>query len=114
MHRCTKEQALEVIRHPSVLKHLNIYPEDIKDCEIYQVGRAIVLLVDKGRSAEVHMACKLRDRAGLKPHLFAFLTRLKCRGFEEVFTTAPDDRTALCNMLKSLGFRKSEGKWVWA
>jgi hypothetical protein len=113
MTPCTEEQALEILRDRSVLPLLSVYPEGIGRAEKYLVGGALLLVAPKGDLAEVHIACKFRDRKGLKERLIEAKQELQERGFRKVYTTAPDSRIALVNMLKSLGFRKEQDGWVW-
>lgn len=111
----THEEAMDILNHPTVVKLLNIVPESINDgVESYILGEKALLLVKPCDDiAEVHIACKRKDRAGLRSYLERVLVWLNRRGFKEVFTTAPDNRTGLINMLESLGFKKKGGRFVW-
>lgn len=111
---CSKAEALRILRDPSVLKHLAVYPADLGEYDLYKVGHAVVVVIPHDDAAEVHMACEYRRRAGLWPALMQFLINLRGKGYQMIYTTAPDSRVALTNMLKSLGFQQTEGVWVWA
>lgn len=75
--------------------------------------KVLVVVIPHGKTAEVHIACKRRDRANLRDSFKSGLEWLKSRGFSQVFTTAPDHRKALTNMLESLSFKHMNGRWVW-
>lgn len=113
MKTCTSEQALEILRDPTVLKCLSFYPEGIKAVQTYLVGNALLIVMPQGDEAEVHLACKLRDRAELGNKLKEAREELRKAGFKRVWTTAPDSRKALVRMLIKLGFVKKELRWVW-
>lgn len=108
---CSEEQALEILRDRSVLPCLKFYPAGLKDVERWLIGSALLIVMPQGDRAEVHIACKFRDRAKMFEVLQGGVRWLKIRGFKEVFTTAPDGRIALVNMLKNLGFEKNSEGW---
>jgi len=111
---CTESEALEILRDPSVLPYLSVYPVGLKDVEAYLMDeKALVIVIPMGDEAEVHIACKRKDRAFLRESIKSGLKWLKERGFVRVFTTAPDHRKALTNMLQSLDFKNLNGRWVW-
>ena len=111
---CTESQALDILRDPTVLPNLSVYPIGVKDVEMYLLDeKALVLVMPQGEKAEIHIACKRKDRANLRESMKNGLNWLKNRGFSQVFTTAPNHRKALINMLESLNFREFEGKWIW-
>ena len=114
IRRCSEDEALEILQHPTVVKPLQVYSTAIKDTfEWWMLGEKALLAVrPKGDMAEVHIACKMRDRAGLKEHLVGGMDWLKDRGFSGAETTAPDGRKALINMLKSLNFTKESDRWI--
>lgn len=109
---CTEQEALEVLRDPSVLPFLAFEPVGVRDVEKYLLGSALVIVMPQGNSAEVHIACKYRDRGRVRGYFKTGLDWLRIRGFKEVFTTAPEHRTALINMLKALDFQLESGRWV--
>lgn len=114
MRPCSKEEALTVLRDRSVLPMLKFYPEDVKDVETYMMNEAaLVIIIPQGYAAEVHIACPFRKRAFMKDCFREGLQWLKYRGFSEVFTTAPDERKALVNLLLSLGFTKANDRWTY-
>jgi len=117
IRQCTETEALAILRDPTVLPLLAFYPIGLKDVETYLLNEsALAVVMPKGASVEVHIACKFRDRAKVRKAFEFGLEWLRSRGFTEVFTTAPDERKALVNMLKSMGFHYESGKWVlkWA
>jgi len=114
---CTEAEALVILHDPTVLPLLAFYPVGMKEVETYLLNEsALAVVMPKGAAAEVHIACRYRDRGKARESFKFGLEWLRSRGFTEVFTTAPDERKALVNMLKGLGFRREAGKWVlsWA
>lgn len=114
---CSDEKALEILRHESVVKLLSVYPEGIKGFDKYLLGGKVLLVVlPEGDIAEVHIACKFRDRATVKESLIDGMDWLRSMGFRSIWTTAPDHRKGLINMLVKLGFVKHSDRWVktWA
>jgi hypothetical protein len=114
IRQCDQDEALEILQHPSVVKPLKVFATEIKDnFEWWIIGeKALLAVKPKGDIVEVHIACKMRDRAGLKEHLVGGMNWLKDRGFSGAETTAPDERKALINMLKSLNFTKESDRWI--
>lgn len=114
---CSEAEALEILRHPSVLKHLEIYPEGLKDVQSYIIGeKCLVIVIPKKEEAEVHIACPFRDRHGLFSELVEFINFIKNLGYKKITTTAPDERKALTKMLENLGFERTQDYWsiTWA
>lgn len=113
MSLCSEEKALEIVRDPSVLPYLRFYPESIADVEKYLIGKESLLVVIPVKDeAEVHIASKYRDRAVIRKSLIDGIAWLRGRGFSRITTTAPEERTALINLLKSLGFNYEGERWV--
>jgi len=112
---CTEDEALEYVQDPSVVKWLSDFPVKIKDEFIMLVmdERVLVLVKTNKQSVEVHIACKYRDRAGVRETLENGLEWFKRLGYTNVWTKAPDDRVGLVRMLESLKFRKVKQRWVW-
>ena len=94
IRQCDQDEALNILQHPSVVKPLKVFATEIKDnFEWWIIGeKALLAVKPKGDIAEVHIACKMRDRAGLKEHLVSGMDWLKDRGFSGAETTAPDER----------------------
>ena len=113
---CSEKEALAILRDQSVLPFLQFYPEGVKDVEKYLVNDKVLLIVmPDNKDVEVHIAVKYRDRAYIRKSLKMAIEWLKYRGFECIWTTAPDTRKALTNLLTSLGFKKSDERWLlWA
>jgi hypothetical protein len=113
--RCTDVEALEILRHPTVMNPLGMYSESILDSfEWWMIdGKLLVATKPDNDSVEVHIACKLRDRSGARQSIKDGLIWLTGRGFSTIWTTAPDERKALVNMLKSLQFRKMGNRWIY-
>jgi len=113
IRECTKAEALEILQDQSVCRHLENYPHDIMDVELNIINEKAVLAVIPCESgAEIHVACKYKDRAGIKPVFRETIDWLKSRGFEHIITYAPNGRKSLINMLKSLGFRQASERWI--
>ena len=112
---CTEDEALDYIQDPSVVKWLSDFPVKIKQEFIMLVmdERVLVLVKTDKQSVEVHIACKYRDRAGVRETLENGLEWFKRLGYTKVWTKAPDDRVGLVRMLESLKFRKVKQRWVW-
>lgn len=113
--KCTDVDALEVLRHPTVMSALGIYSDAILDTfEWWMIdGKLLVAARPDGKEVEVHIACKLRDRSVARQSIKDGLIWLVGRGFSTIWTTAPDERKALVNMLKSLQFRKIGNRWIY-
>lgn len=114
---CSKSEAMEILMHESVLKNLAFEPAGIKDIPMYLVDeKALLVVMPEGEKAEIHIACKYRDRARMRGALEDILIWLKGQGFSEIFTTTPTHRAALNNMVKRMGFTEDCGRWTfkWA
>ena len=113
---CTEEKALEILRDSSVLPLLSFYPVGMRDVEKYLIDEdALLVVMPKDKEVEVHIAAKYRSRASIREALEIGIKWLKQRGFSRIVTTAPDERKALVNLLKSLGFCKDGERWIiWA
>ena len=113
--RCDESLALDILQDRSVSSALGIYAESIlNDFEWWIIDdRLLVALKPDGRNIEVHIACKFKDRHLVRESMKNGLQWLKLRGFDGAWTTAPDNRKALVNMLANLNFvRVEDGKWV--
>ena len=112
--RCREDIALDILQHPSVVRPLGLYADSVlEDFEWWLVDdKLLVALKPQGKEVEVHIACKFRDRHSVRESMKNGLEWLKFRKFKVVWTTAPDNRKALLNMLTALNFiRAGEGKW---
>tara|TARA_R110000868_G_scaffold21274_2_gene88432 strand:- start:1118 stop:1489 length:372 start_codon:yes stop_codon:yes gene_type:complete len=112
--RCRKDIALDILQHPTVVRPLGLYAESVlDDFEWWLVDdKLLAALKPQGSVVELHIACKFRDRHSVRESMKNGLEWLKFRKFTVVWTTAPDNRKALLNMLTALNFtRAGEGKW---
>ena len=112
---CTEAEALEILRDRSVQRFLSIVPESIHPGWLKLMVNEILLVLAKPESGEVevHIACRYRDRANARDAISATLEWLVNQGYEKVWTTAPDERKGLTNMLESFQFRKAGERWVY-
>lgn len=112
---CTEAEALEILRDRSVQRFLSIVPERIHEGWIRLMMDDIMLVLAKPESGEleVHIACRYRDRVKAKQTIPAGLEWLVNQGYEKIWTTAPDDRKGLTNMLESFQFRRAGERWVY-
>jgi len=114
VRECTKEEALEILRDVAIVKHLAAYPHEIYCDELLILnGKILAAVIPNGDEAEVHIACKYRDRVGARQIMNDFLLWLKGRGFSRIVTGAPESRKGLINMLLALGFRHESDRWVY-
>lgn len=114
IRECTKDEALEILRDNTVATKLAFYPEGIKDVDMYLIDeKALLIVIPNGLEAEVHIACKFRDRKGLRDSLVYGIQWILAKGFESITTTAPIGRKGLINMIQSLGFRQDSGRWIY-
>ena len=113
---CSKSYAIGVFQDPSVYMPWGIYVDDITDTSTLYVinGKILLQVIPDGEEVRVHIACKYRDRAGIREILLKAMQWLKSIGFARIATTAPADRKALHNLLSSLGFLHIDERWVWA
>jgi hypothetical protein len=113
--KCDSNIALDILQDRSVSSVLSVYPEAILDTFEWWLidNRLLVALKPEGKKVEVHIACKFKDRHLVREAIQNGLQWLKLRGFSEAWTTAPDSRKALINMLANLDFVKVEDS-TWA
>ena len=112
--RCSEAVALDILQHPSVVAPLGMYAEGlVADYEWWLVDDKLLLaLKPDGSGVEAHIACKFRDRAYVRGSMKNSLEWLRSRKFRVVWTTAPEGRKALLNMLLSLNFIRTGGnRW---
>ncbi len=110
---CTEIEALEILQDRSVVSKLSFYPVGLKNVESHLINdKALLIVMHEGEFAEVHIACKFRDRAQIRQGLCDGIEWMRWRGFKGIFTTANNGRAALVNMLKSLGFTQDSERWV--
>lgn len=112
---CDEDEALEILRDPSVIKLLSVIPERISSDWITLImdGKLLVVAKPDKDCLEVHVACRFRDRATVRDTMENGLKWLSEQGFETIWTTAPDTRKALVKMLESLQFRKVGERWIY-
>ena len=110
---CSEEEALSILNDHSVRKHLSIAPCGIAEewISLIMDNRLLLLAKPDGRDLEIHVACRYRDRKGLREVMDFGIKWLKLCGYKKIWTTAPDERKALVKMLESLGFRKVNERW---
>ena len=115
MEKCDTETALSILQHPTVVRPLGIYATEVHNNLEYWLldKKVLVVSIPDGNDVEVHIACKRKDRAGARKSLHKGLKFFKDRGFKKIWTTAPAERVALVNMIKSLGFVNTKDKWVY-
>ena len=115
MERCDTETALSILQHPTVVRPLGLYATEMQDHFEYWLldKKILVVALPDNDDIEVHIACKRKDRAGARASLKKGLGFFKGRGFKKIWTSAPNERNALTNMLKSLGFASIDDKWVY-
>lgn len=112
---CSRLAALEILQDKSVSVPWGIYVDDVLDVSgLYLIdGKVLMQLIPDGYTAEVHIACKYRDRKGARGSLINALNWLKRVGFSKIVTNAPEDRMALQSMLRSLGFQRIDKRWIY-
>ena len=111
----TKARALEILQHSSVSVPWGFYVTDIGRMEglVLLNDKVLVQLIPRGRQLEIHGCCKLRDRAQMGEPFAKLLEWIAQHGWTQIYTTAPDDRTALKNMLSNLGFTEHKLRWIY-
>lgn len=111
----TKARALEILQHSSVSVPWGFYVTDIGRMEglVLLNDKVLVQLIPRGRQLEIHGCCKLRDRAQMGEPFAKLLEWIAQHGWTQIYTTAPDDRTALKNMLSNLGFTEYKSRWIY-
>lgn len=112
---CSESEALAILQDRSVAKLLSIKPERISTEFVRLLMDEILLVIAKPDNigVEVHVACRFRDRAKVRDTMKSGMQWLQGRGFNTIWTTAPDDRKGLVKMLESLGFRKVNERWLY-
>lgn len=112
---CSRLEALEILQDRSVSIPWGIYVDDVLDVSgLYLVdGKVLLQLIPDGYTAEVHVACKYRDRKGARTSLIGVLEWLKSVGFSKIVTDVPEDRMALQNLIRSLGFQRIDERWIY-
>lgn len=111
----TKARALEILQHSSVYVPWGFYADDIGNMDglILLDDKVLVQLIPKGKRLEIHGCCRLRDRANMGEPFARLLKWIARHGWAQIYTTAPDDRTALKQMLKNLGFSQHNARWIY-
>lgn len=111
----TKARALEILQHSSVSVPWGFYVTDIGNMDglVLLNDKVLVQLIPRGRKLEIHGCCKLRDRAQMGEPFAKLLEWIAQHGWTQIYTTAPDDRTALKNMLSNLGFTEYKSRWIY-
>ena len=111
---CSRDEALQVLQDETVVRPLGLRAEEISpEFEWWMIDeKAVAAVRPQKDEVEVHIACRYRDRKGLKQALEKGVGFLFWRGFSKIWTTAPKERKALCNMLKSLSFEDDGERWV--
>ena len=116
IRNCEKHEALEMLQDKSVSTALGFETVDIENMDYFYILDESALLFIKPRPnnrLEVHIACPRRNRAGIRDSFLAGIKNiLQTTKYKQIYTTAPDERIALTNMLKSLGFTKTDKEWV--
>jgi len=116
LERCDKQTALSIFQDRSIIKDLGFEAIDIQDinCFYLYAKETLVFLKPKDEDKiEIHICCPRKSRAGVRDIFEKGVQSLKkIDGCRQVFTTAPDGRSALINMLKRLGFQKIDNRWV--
>ena len=111
----TKARALEILQHSSVSIPWGFYVDDIGNMEglVLIDDKALVQFIARGKKLELHICCKLRDRARMGDSFTKHLKWVAQSGWTQIYTTAPDDRVALKRMLKNLGFSQHNARWIY-
>ena len=110
----SSQEALDLLRHPSVVRSMGVYADSIKDDYSCILVDQVALIVYRpiGKKVEAHVACRYRDRAKARSSMMKGLKHLFSLGYELVFAEDVDERASLTNMLKSLQFIKEQNRWV--
>ena len=113
--RPSKAQVLDILQDPTVSIPWGIYVDDIQTTAglLLVNDKVLVQLIQKQNDLEVHICCKLRDRAGIKEVLVRMLKWVSAYNWNEIYTTAPDNRSALKKMLINLGFTEHKARWIY-
>jgi hypothetical protein len=111
----TKARALEILQHSSVSIPWGFYVDDIGNMDglVLIDNKALVQFIPRGERLELHICCKLRDRAKMGDSFARHLKWVAQNGWTQIFTTAPDDRAALKRMLNNLGFSQHNTRWIY-
>lgn len=115
VEQCSHETAISMLNEPSVLKLLPGKFTSLSSDYVTLIMDGILLVVAKPHDdgLEIHIACKYRDRPSARKTIFNGLQWLKSRGFTTIWTTIPDSRKGLRNLLLSLGFEPINDRWVY-
>lgn len=115
VRKCSTEEALDMLNEPSVAKLLPGRFTSLSNEYVTLMMDEILLVVAKPHDdgLEVHVACRFRDRAIVRDTMRETIEWLEGRGFTTIWTTAPDSRKGLTNLLESLGFLKVRERWVY-
>jgi hypothetical protein len=110
-----KSQVLNILQHKSVYVPWGIYVDTIGNTNnlLLIENKVLVQLIQKNNELEIHICCKMRDRANLKNTLLNYLNWFASYNWSAIYTTAPDDRKALKRMLINLGFIQQNERWVY-
>ena len=113
--RPSKAQVLDILQDPTVSNPWGIYVEGIQTTAglLLVNDKVLVQLIQKENDLEVHICCKLRDKAGIKEVLVRMLKWVSAYNWNEIYTTAPDNRSALKKMLINLGFTEHKARWIY-
>ena len=111
----TKARALEILQHDSVSVPWGLFVTDIGNMEglVLLNDKVLVQLIPRSEKLEIHGCCKLRDRAQMGEPFARLLEWIAGQGWTQIYTTAPDDRTALKRMLINLGFSQHKARWIY-
>jgi len=114
VRRPTKAEVLDILQDRSVYVPWGIYAEDVGNIQhvVLLDDRVLTQILPEGRDVEVHICCKLRDRANVRKVLLQAIMWIKGCGARAIYTTAPEDRAALKLMLQKLGFQELGKRWV--
>jgi hypothetical protein len=115
VRQCTKEEAVDWLNEPSILKLLPGRFTSLSDefTTLVMDDKLLVVVKPHDDGLEVHVACRFRDRAAVKETMRNGIKWLESRGFTTLWTTAPDSRKGLTNLLGFLGFQKVKERWVY-
>lgn len=115
VRQCSKEEAIDWLNEPSILKLLPGRFTSLSDQFTTLVMDEKLLVVTRlhDDGLEIHAACRFRDRAAVKETMRNAIKWLEDRGFTTLWTTAPDSRKGLTNLLEFLGFQKVKERWVY-
>ena len=115
IRQCSKEEAIDILNDRSIVRFFSQPFTSLSDDFLCLMVDEIMLAVLKQHDdgVEIHIACKFRDRSKVKQTIINGLMWLKSKGITTIWTTVPDDRKGLINLIKSLGFQKADSRWVY-